>query len=498
MANGFLINGSSRNSSGEGDFLDLVCTNYTVGEAGINVNVTANGSANGSAPANGSANFSTNDLRDVCLKMLCSKYSQRTNFSTNATAGPDVVCPPLPNSTLNYTVDFEKLTRCSWQDLGVSLELGPLVTAWQSPRFFHHKLSACDVKNLYTYDFLRCSPLEKLSPGGNASVDGNASAAAVVTTESLVQCPRVIHLDESSTNAFWLNFDALVDDDSPTARYPSVLATTATGPFSRYSYIPNYEGSTVTIGCRRDLPLSSVGATSSPIGRRQEDVVGHNITLQCIAVRSNRNDSAARPEEGANGTSGAWRVIADEVSSEEHGTTNIAACRAWDEEEYWCPELGPVPNGYRRYPSRRPGSVGLLNCNPGWRVRLGNFLVCDKKTKKWRWSLRSLHEHYGNREDLVDLLSDVVQQQEAVSAEARNLTYDEQDEKCELVKNFCSANSTGLLAPMNISAPLPHGVAGAGTGAGYYSFNGTGSWTDKRGQVWDLEVLAADRAIGWR
>lgn len=103
----------------------------------------------------------------------------------------------------------------------------------------------------------------------------------------------------------------------------------------------------------------------------------------------------------------------------------------------WCPELEPVPNGYRRIPSRRAGAVGFLNCLPGYRITLGNFFVCDHATRQWKWSSRTLLAEYGDRESGLDLANTTVVALEQASAGARNLAYSELQVKCELVSGFC-------------------------------------------------------------
>ena len=51
----------------------------------------------------------------------------------------------------------ESITATSWEDLGTSIELGPLVLSWQSPRFYTGvKLTASEILDLYTYDWLPC------------------------------------------------------------------------------------------------------------------------------------------------------------------------------------------------------------------------------------------------------------------------------------------------------------------------------------------------------
>ena len=103
----------------------------------------------------------------------------------------------------------------------------------------------------------------------------------------------------------------------------------------------------------------------------------------------------------------------------------------------WCPELEPVPNGYRRIPSRRAGAVGFLNCLPGYRITLGNFFVCDRATRQWKWSSRTLFGEYEDRESGLDLGNSTVVALEQASAAARNFAYSELQVKCEKLQTKC-------------------------------------------------------------
>jgi hypothetical protein len=53
----------------------------------------------------------------------------------------------------------------------------------------------------------------------------------------------------------------------------------------------------------------------------------------------------------------------------------------------WCPPIDDkILNGIIEVPSRRFHTVGYVNCNPGYYANRGNFIVCNKETKKWMWA----------------------------------------------------------------------------------------------------------------